>query len=146
MSKSDGFGKGFASDIGVYGAGNMKHHRHMGNFIRAMRLDRGWSMQTLADMCVPPTTSSQINKLEKGQVQLTERWMRILSQALDCQAFDLIDGGPERLAPREQSLVDLFRGLSEAQRDAFYRTAAALAEPHTDTDDEGAKTKAKTRP
>lgn len=131
---------------GIHSVRGLVQNSRMGNFVKKLRLDRGWSMQALADNCRPPATASQINKIEKGQTQLNERWMRRLADALGCQAIDLIDGGPERLAPREQSLVDLFRGLSEAQRDAFYRTAAALAEPHADTDADAAKTKAKTKP
>ena len=99
------------------------------NKIKELRADRGWSMQELADNCDPPTTASQINKLEKGRVQLNEGWMRRLAAALECYPLDLLDGGPERLKPRERKLVDLFRGFSDEQQHAFIQAADAVSNP-----------------
>lgn len=115
----------------------------MRNYIRQFREERGLSQGDLARLV--GTSNQQISHLEIGKRRLTQDWMRRIADALGCQAIDLIDGGPERLEPREQSLVDLFRGLSEPQRDAFYRTAAALAESHADNGDEEPKTKSRTK-
>ena len=40
------------------------------------------------------TSSSQINKLEKGQVRLTAEWMTRLAAALGCRTIDLLPDAP----------------------------------------------------
>lgn len=60
------------------------------NNIKSLRQGRGLSMQKLADLCDPPATASQINKLEKGFTQLTPKWMGRISKALRCDPRDLI--------------------------------------------------------
>lgn len=84
-------------------------------------------MGQLGARCAPPTDASTINKLEKGKTRLTQDWMRRLADALEVSPLDLLDGGPARLAPDEQDLVDTYRGMSEDQRQAFLHTAKALA-------------------
>lgn len=58
--------------------------------IKEMRRRRGLSMEALAQRI--GTTASQINKLEKRQRRLTDDWLVKLSQALQCNPEDLIDG------------------------------------------------------
>ena len=125
------------SDLDIFMAPRCGENGHM-NKIKALREERGWSMARLAEACHPPTTASQINKLEKGKVRLTVDWMRRLADALECHQLDIMDGGPAMLKPREKALVNLFRGLSEEEQKAFYGAASALAKPSTpDDDDDG---------
>lgn len=55
--------------------------------IRSRRLEKGWSLQKLADAC--QTGKSQIDKLERGQRRLSVEWMVRLAKALECDPRDL---------------------------------------------------------
>ena len=57
------------------------------NNIEKLRLAKGWTMQQLADKM--DTQRAQINKLEKGHIQLKEFWLLKLSQALECNISDI---------------------------------------------------------
>ena len=98
------------------------------NRIEQLRLDRGWSMEELAQRCVPATTAATINKLEKGQVKLTFEWAHKLSRALEVHPYDLRDD--PALSPREQAMLRIFRGLEDRDQDAVYRHADGLAQSH----------------
>lgn len=101
------------------------------NRIKEMRELRGYSMATLAARMNPPTTAPQIDKLEKGRVNLTLDWMYRLADALDCKLGDLFE---EREAaappPQEKAVLDLYRGLSEQDREAVFRVVDAMAKSH----------------
>jgi transcriptional regulator with XRE-family HTH domain len=60
------------------------------NRIKELREARGWSMAQLSARLTPPTDASQINKLEKGQRELTIAWMNRIAVALGCEPRDLI--------------------------------------------------------
>jgi hypothetical protein len=84
-------------------------------------------MAALAEKVKPPTSASNINKLEKGQIELTMEWARRLGDALGHHPLDFFDAQP-KLAPEESALVELYRGLSEGDRQAVFRVADAMAE------------------
>ncbi len=58
------------------------------NLLNRLRSGRGWSMEALARRV--NTTASTINKLEKGQMQLTEDWLERLADAFDCTKAELL--------------------------------------------------------
>ena len=58
------------------------------NNIEKLRLAKGWTMQQLADKM--DTQRAQINKLEKGHIQLKEFWLIKLSKALECDISDIL--------------------------------------------------------
>ena len=58
------------------------------NLLNKLRAGRGWSMEALARRV--NTTASTINKLEKGQMQLTEDWLGRLADAFDCTKGELL--------------------------------------------------------
>lgn len=58
------------------------------NLLNRLRSGRGWSMEALARRV--NTTASTINKLEKGQMQLTEDWLERLADAFDCTKSELL--------------------------------------------------------
>ncbi|MBL4629283.1 MAG: hypothetical protein JKY00_14855 [Roseicyclus sp.] len=62
-----------------------------------------------------------------------------LAEALDCHPFDLLDAPPQAKTERERALLDLFRGMSDEQQDAFFQATAALAKPVKREDDEEEK-------
>jgi transcriptional regulator with XRE-family HTH domain len=100
---------------------------YQANLIAQIRESRRLSMEQLGAMLVPPATGSQINKLEKGQTQLTIDWLYRLSRALNCYPQELL---PDLLGPpisrEEQLFVDLLRELGEQQRRTAYHLLDAL--------------------
>lgn len=58
------------------------------NNIRALRKFRGLSQQQLADMI--GSSQSMIDRLEKGERPLTQKWMRAIADALKCKPYQLV--------------------------------------------------------
>lgn len=91
-------------------------------------------MAELAEKCRPATTASNINKLEKSQTDLTMDWARRLGDALGRHPLDFFDAQP-KLPPDEQAIVEVYRGLGEADRSAWRRVGDALAQRSDQPDD-----------
>ena len=62
----------------------------MNNRIRELREARGLSARRLAAMLEPPTSGQQLRRLEDGERQLTESWLRRISAALGVWPADLL--------------------------------------------------------
>ncbi len=60
---------------------------------------------------------------------MTVDWVGRLAEALECHPFDLLDAPPQAKTERERALLELFRGMSDEQQDAFFQATAALAKP-----------------
>lgn len=89
----------------------------MANHIKPRRKQLGLTQQAIADQI--GTTKATVMKLEKGDMQLTEIWMRRLSGPLQCRPEDLIaDHMPEDVPligeVDGQGVVQLFRPLPVA--------------------------------
>jgi len=69
------------------------------NKIKELRTAKAWSMDDLAQVCVPTTTASQISKLEKGKTKLHSEWLRKLSKALDCSQAEILGESPPDAVP-----------------------------------------------
>jgi transcriptional regulator with XRE-family HTH domain len=91
-----------------------------------LRQAQDLSMEQLAARCTPPTTASQINKLEKGKVKLSLEWIYRLAEALQVHPVELLEELPPRLGEREAALVELYRGMSENDRDTVFRVAESI--------------------
>lgn len=95
-------------------------------------------MQDLGDACSPPATGSQINKLEKGQQNLTQDWMYRLSDALGCDPVGLMPdthGNRSNATPLNIELPDetimisvLREVLAIFERDKRYLMPTEMAE------------------
>lgn len=101
----------------------------MKNRIAELRKSRGLTLQALADKV--DASNQQISHLEKGRRGLTVDWVDRIANALECHPFDLLDAPPHAKTEREQALLELFRGMSDEQQDAFFQVTAALAQPVT---------------
>jgi len=99
----------------------------MKNRIAELRKARGLTLQALAVMV--GASNQQISHLEKGRRGLTVDWVDRLAEALECHPFDLLDAPPQAKSERERALLELFRGMSSEQQDAFFQATAALAQP-----------------
>ena len=106
------------------------------NRIKELREARGWTMQELADRVVPTTTAPTINKIEKEQRGLTEKWMRRLALALGCAPAELLvldEAYPRYIQPADiQPTIDVpettaAKRLKEPRKAAAYRSAADFA-------------------
>ena len=101
----------------------------MKNRIAELRKARGLTLQALADLV--GASNQQISHLEKGRRGLTVDWVDRIADALGCHPFDLLDAPPQAKTERERALLELFRGMSDEQQDAFFQATAALAQPVT---------------
>lgn len=122
------------------------------NNIEKLRLAKGWTMQQLADKM--DTQRAQINKLEKGHIQLKEFWLIKLSKALECDISDILlpresANEPEKNTPAlqiclkieellqelrlhfssssdETTMLELFRSLTKEQQTALLNLAKSF--------------------
>lgn len=62
----------------------------MENRLKEWRIKRGLTLAELAHLCHPATSTQQINRLELGQRQLTDSWLKRLSAALKISKADLL--------------------------------------------------------
>lgn len=99
----------------------------MENRIAEVRRARGLTLKRLAELV--GTSNQQISHLEKGRRRLTVEWMERIAKALDCHPFDLLGEGASPRNARERAMIELFRGLSDEQQEAFLQATAALAKP-----------------
>jgi transcriptional regulator with XRE-family HTH domain len=99
--------------------------------LREMRENRGFSQQQLAEKVVPPTSQPQIDRLEKSQRKLTKQWAERLARALDCHWLELMGDELPVLSEQEKAILDLYRGLSDADKSAIFRHIDALAKAET---------------
>lgn len=100
---------------------------HRANRIRELREEAGLSMDELGARCTPKATGSQINKLEKGHTQLTQDWIYRVAAALEIHPLEILEPLP-KLSEKEAKVVDLFRGLGEADQEALYRVLGTMVE------------------
>ena len=103
------------------------------NRILDLRKARGLSLQDVADAA--GTSQQQVSRLEKGRRGLTDKWMRRLAKALDCDPAHLLapSENPETDTPSPSELADMGapfrpvrpRAYEPAPRDVPIRGAAA---------------------
>lgn len=68
----------------------------MANNIKRLREAKGWSQEELGRKMAPylkdskPLSKSAVGKLEDGKVQLTEKYLRVLTKLFDCNPLDLL--------------------------------------------------------
>ena len=99
----------------------------MENRIREWRKARGMTLKQLAESV--GTSNQQISHLEKGRRRLSLEWMERIADALGCHPSDLLGDPAQPRNERERAMMELFRGLSEEQQEAFLQATAALAKP-----------------
>lgn len=99
----------------------------MENRIKEWRRARGLTLKQLAERI--GTSNQQISHLENGRRRLTLDWIERIAIALECHPADLIGGDTQLRSERERAMIELFRGLSEEQQEAFLQATAALAKP-----------------
>ncbi len=105
---------------------NLGIERRLDNRIRAYRDARGLSLDRLASLM--NTTNQQISNLETGKRRLTADWLQRLGKALGCHPWALVaDDLPRPLLPQEIHLLNSFRNLGGAQRDAILQLVDSIA-------------------
>lgn len=90
------------------------------------RLKAGLTQVQLAELA--HTSQSQIDRLEKGQRKLTQLWAKRLAPHVGCHWLELLGEAVPKLSHREQALMDLYRGLNEADQESVYRVTDAMAQ------------------
>lgn len=105
------------------------------NRIKEIRKAKRLSLEKLAEICDPPTTATQISRLEQGKRKLTQPWMQTLSKALGCEPADLL---PE--SRRERDAVDLaldsiISRMRAGRKKALLEIAKTLEKENSDTEE-----------
>lgn len=73
-------------------------------------------------------TQPTIQKLESGEMQLTEKYLRQLAAALSCAPADLLHGGSDvAVDPVEREVVRWYRQAQEKNQKALFDILRALA-------------------
>lgn len=103
--------------------------------LKELREEAGLSMDELAAACHPPTTSSQISKLEKGGVKLSPEWARRLAPALQVYWLEIYEPLP-KLDPQETELLEHYRHIPVSERGAAFTVITAMSRlPNTPAND-----------
>jgi transcriptional regulator with XRE-family HTH domain len=93
----------------------MMHHGHVGavladriraNIVR-LRDERGWSRPELGRRLNPPTSGSQIERLEKGWRSLEVDWVEKIARALSVEPGELIADEQQRFELTEQVAAEV---------------------------------------
>lgn len=105
----------------------------MDNRIRELRKAQGLTLQELAERV--NSSNQQISQLESGRRRLNVDWLESLSVALGCHPMELLYDKAMAKTEQEEAMLELFRGLSAEQRDAFLKATTALAQPARLIDD-----------
>lgn len=82
------------------------------NHLRAWRKFRRMTQQELADKV--GTAKSVISDLERGVVQLSDKWLRKLAPALQTQPGHILDYAPEDL---DTDIIDIWSRIDGDQRE-----------------------------
>lgn len=88
----------------------MKAEHETPNRIKELREAKGWTQERLGTEA--KTTQQTIDRLEKGQRQLTVKWLKTLSDALGCGQMEILSAQPmhekaaniHNLKPRNQGI------------------------------------------
>jgi transcriptional regulator with XRE-family HTH domain len=93
------------------------------NRIRELRLALHWSQQTLAEKV--GVTKMTISDLERGQMQLTQQYMRRLAEVLECTTADILPACdyPYRLSDEERDMIDRMRAAKAEEREQLTKLA-----------------------
>lgn len=97
------------------------------NYLRQLRTAQGLTLQQVADRV--GTSNQQVSHHENGKRRLTVEWLQRYSRALECHPTDITDGpGQVILAegPKEKTLLQTFRGLSEPEKRALIQIGKNL--------------------
>jgi transcriptional regulator with XRE-family HTH domain len=97
--------------------------------LREARNARGLTLQQVGQRCDPPTTSSQIWKLETGRRQLKTEWVGKLARALQCEQCEITDELTMMVSLEERAMLVKWRSLPATQRDAIMETINNLIKP-----------------
>lgn len=96
------------------------------NRIRELRVEAGLSQQALGDAI--GVSKVTISDLERGEMQLTQDYMRRIAAAIGVTAADLLPlaDNPLGLSKDERELIQRLREADEDQRDQLHKVADVM--------------------
>ena len=97
------------------------------NRIYELRKQKGMTQEQLGKRA-GGASKQLISKLENGDVELTVRWMRLISAALKCAPADLLsaEDNPYSLNDIEQDIIAKWRRLPADEQHRFANVVDAL--------------------
>lgn len=81
------------------------------NYLKAWRKKRGFTQEQLADAI--GTTKSQISELERGNLQLGQKWLLKISPVLEVRVGYLLEVDPEAL---DSDILDMWAQIPVSER------------------------------
>lgn len=102
--------------------------------LRQIRRDRGLSQEELARQA--RATPKEIEDLETRRRHMTKEWALRLAAPLECHWSELL-AFPAVQTPKEEAMLNLFRGLSEEEQNSFLKFADTVAKSHQPPSDDG---------
>lgn len=105
----------------------------MNTKLERLRKQRGLSLEKLGKMLDPPTTPTQILRLETGERKLTPKWVARLARALGVSHYEIYEDSDMIVSAREREMIEALRRLDEHQREAIVETVLHLS-PQDDPD------------
>lgn len=107
--------------------------KHRPNRIRELRDGQHLSQDELGARCAPPLPGMKISRLERRVEPLTLDLIFRLADALQVHRIEIFEELP--FSPREIAMVELVRGLAEADQRAAFRMLHGMAEPSDQPND-----------
>jgi len=96
------------------------------HYLREWRKYRGMTQQALADAL--ETSKSVISDLERGELQLSPKWLRRLSPVLKVQPGYILDHDPNELPT---DIVDIWGKIDERDREQAARVLRSFVKTGT---------------
>jgi transcriptional regulator with XRE-family HTH domain len=127
------FNQGESIQLGLFTSGYfLPHSRGMEkslreptpNRIQEWRKRRELSQEQLANAV--NTTKAQISKLEKGDRQLTETWMKRLASVLGCMPHELMIEPIPPAGSKKEELLKIFDQLGDKEQEIYLSMGEAF--------------------
>lgn len=107
--------------------------------LTTVRESRQLSLADLARMLDPPTTATQILRLETGERKLAPKWVERIANALGVSEYEIYEDSDMIVSAEERELIERLRGLSPDQRAAIVVTVHSLSAASKETKDKPEK-------
>lgn len=97
------------------------------HYLKEWRKFRGLTQQELADAL--DTSKSVISDMERGELQLSPKWLRRIAPILQAQPGHILDHDPREL---DNDIIDIWAHIAERDRDQAIRVLKSFVKTGTD--------------
>lgn len=126
----DAASRGYVHDAGNYTMNSLVYIRDVEkppHYLREWRHFRHMTQQELADAI--GTSKTVISEMERGNLQLSPKWLRKMAPVLQTQPGYILDHDPEDLG---NDIIDIWSHIEERDRDQALRVLRSFVKTGTD--------------